>query len=105
MPSVSGRRAIFAGSVPAITAAACSSRAPAAPLDTTAASAPSIRAMACPALTFSSFMSTSAPFAASMACCASGRMIVPPYRVVVPPMWMIGRTPIVLYRSAARSCS
>src|SRR4030095_7971237 len=46
MPLVSGRRVIFAGSVPAMQAAACKINPELAPADTNAASAPSMRALA-----------------------------------------------------------
>ena len=80
-------------------AAACRTRPPAAPLDTKPASAPVCWAMILPAASFSSSSRTMAVAASFIASSASGRSLVPPLAVLVPPAWITGVTPIALYTS------
>src|SRR5205823_2776533 len=73
MPRVSGSRVIFAGSSPAMHAAACRISPALAPAVTKAASAPSMRAIAAPAASFSSSTLTSTADASRIASSAPGR--------------------------------
>ena len=93
MPSVSGRRCILTGSLPAMQAAACRSNPPAAPLLTMAASEPTRRAIASPALRFSSSMLTMTRAVPAICSSTSGRVREPPRRVTEPLALMMGVTP------------
>ena len=95
MPSVLGSRAILAGSDPATTAAACSTRPPAAPLQTKPASAPVMSASTWPAARLSWSMFTMALDARFMASITSGRSLLPPYAVVEPEAEIIELTPML----------
>ena len=64
-----------------------------APLVTMPASAPVTSAMKRPTARFSSTMGTYEAEASAMAWSTSGRMREPPRSVLVPPAWMMGRTP------------
>jgi hypothetical protein len=84
MPSVSGKRSIFATSLRVIAAAVASVSAAAAPPVTIAASVPVWRAMAAPARVCSSAMSTKAPAASRMASSVCASIRLPPRRVRSP---------------------
>ena len=99
IPVVSGRRTIFAGSFPAITAAACITRPPPDPLTTTPASAPHISANTFPTALFSSPMSTITFEVFCITSATSGRSFDPPHIVVVPDALIMGRTPSESYIS------
>ena len=100
IPVVSGRRAIFAGSLPAMTAAACMTSPPPDPLTTSPASAPQISASTWPAARLSSFMSTMTDAVRCMTAAASGRSFDPPHIVVVPEALITGWTPKDWYISS-----
>ena len=87
---VSGSWRIFTGSLPAMQAAAWSSSPPAAPLHTNPASAPVMRAISCPAARFSSSMFTITRAACDIKARVSGRVRVPPSRVMEPAALIIG---------------
>ena len=100
IPVVSGRRTIFAGSPPAITAAACMTKPPAEPLTTSPASAPHISANTLPAALFNSARLTMTVAVFRMASAASGLSFAPPHMVVVPDALIMRRTPSDRYISS-----
>ena len=100
IPVVSGRRTIFAGFFPAITAAACITRPPPDPLTTTPASAPHISANTSPAALLSSPRSTITFDVFCITSATSGLSFDPPHIVVVPDALMIPRTPSDPYISS-----